>query len=132
MVQSLIINEALWSICGALVRVSGCCLLRVVLAVLEPSKRLRGAATGLLCLCIFHGLASVLEICLICRPIARQWDAQVEGLCGDQITSFIALESIGLALDVAILLAPLKPMLQIELNKKKTWGMMALFEAGAV
>ena len=48
----------------------------------------------------------MLELFLICRPFSRQWDPDVTGACGNQKVSFIVIESLGLLLDVSILIMP--------------------------
>ncbi|KAF2826708.1 hypothetical protein CC86DRAFT_19852, partial [Ophiobolus disseminans] len=91
--KSLTINEVLWSIAGALTRVSGCCLL---LQLFHTAVILCWSLTATFCVCIAHGIALVIEVCLICRPLAAQWDNDIGGLCGNQMASFAAIEIIGL------------------------------------
>lgn len=66
----------------------------------------RRIALSLLVLSILYGLVVLLEVFLICRPMAVDWDAHVDGTCGDQIVSYLVLEVLGLLLDFIILMVP--------------------------
>lgn len=57
---------------------------------------------------VSYGLVFMLNILLICRPTAAGWDVNMTGTCGNQIISYILLDTIGLLTDVAILATPLR------------------------
>jgi hypothetical protein len=84
----------------------------------------------LLCLCGVHGMVSILEVCLICRPLAAQWDPNTGGACGNQIASFVTIEVLGLALDVAILLLPVKPLIRLRVTMKQKLTLLFVFNSG--
>jgi hypothetical protein len=69
---------------------------------------------------------------LICRPMAAQWDPNVPGLCGNQIASFVALEVLGMVLDLTLMLVPSYFLANLHLNRRKKAGMIALFNTGAL
>ncbi|KAI8941682.1 hypothetical protein NX059_002893 [Plenodomus lindquistii] len=125
--KSVIVNEVLWSFCGALLRISGCCILRKIFGVFSVLKWI---ITAILCLSVVHGIASVLEVCLICQPIEASWDPNVKGLCGNQIASFLAVEIIGLGLDMAMLLAPIPVTISLRIPLKTRIGIIVIFELG--
>jgi hypothetical protein len=81
---------------------------------------------------IIHGIASVLEVCLVCRPLAAQWDPNVKGLCGNQMASFAAIETSGILIDVAILLTPAILVLKLQTAFKKKIATILVFDAGAM
>jgi hypothetical protein len=83
-------------------------------------------------MCILHGVASVLEVCLICRPIAAQWDPDVKGKCGNQIVSFVTIEVTGMALDIAILVSPLPGMRYLRVEKWEKLKIVFILDVGAV
>jgi hypothetical protein len=85
-------------------------LLKVLAAF---GKHLRFLLIGTLCMSIAHGVASVLEVCLICRPLAAQWDPDVDGLCGNQMASFAAIEITGLVLDTVIIVSPIPAIMSL-------------------
>jgi hypothetical protein len=80
-------------------------------------------------MCIVHGVASVLEVCLICRPIAAQWDPDVKGKCGNQIVS-VTIEVTGM--DIAILVSPLPRLLYLPIEKWRKLKFVFILDVGAV
>jgi hypothetical protein len=74
----------------------------------------------------------VLEVCLICRPLASQWDPNVEGLCGNQIASFVAIETSGMLLDVAILDSLVVGLSHFQTSLRKKLVIVLLLDAGAM
>lgn len=60
-------------------------------------------ATSDLCL---YGAVVILEIFLICRPLAVDWKTRLDGKCGDQVRSYVALEILGLLIDINLALPP--------------------------
>jgi hypothetical protein len=119
----------LWSICGALIRISGCCILRELFVVFSNFFQV---TTALICLCIAHGIASVLEVCLICRPVTKQWDPNARGLCGNQTASYMALEVSGLVLDLAILFTPLPPLISSSIKTARKLSVIVVLDAAAL
>ncbi|ROV89875.1 hypothetical protein VPNG_10248 [Cytospora leucostoma] len=101
--KSLLVTEALWSIVNGLIRVAAGLSMR---RMFSPTGccRLPGLITMIMSAVLV--LASILQVYLICRPFAAQWDPRVMGTCGDQLLSFTVLESAGLILDIAILAWP--------------------------
>lgn len=83
-------------------------------------------------LCVIHGIASVLESFLICHPSAAAWNPKIEGSCQGQIVSYIILEVVGLALDVAILVLPLRRIATLHLPFEGKRNLMLVFSVGAV
>ena len=49
-----------------------------------------------------YGLVVFLEVFLICRPMAVDWNTHVNGTCGNQIISYLVLEVFGLLFDFTI------------------------------
>jgi hypothetical protein len=127
--KSLIISEVLWSLCGCLIRVSGCCFLRRIFFSFYPLSYI---LITILWLCIAHGVASVLEPCLICRPLAAQWNPLSGGLCGNQMASFTAIEVTGLALDLAILASPVPGLCSLHMNLAQRLKIILIIDSGAL
>jgi hypothetical protein len=64
--------------------------------------------------------------------MAAQWDPNVQGLCGNQIASFVALEVLGMVLDLALLFVPSYVVAKLQLNRRKKAGIIVLFNTGAL
>ncbi|KAF1957944.1 hypothetical protein CC80DRAFT_491267 [Byssothecium circinans] len=66
--KSITIHEALWSTVNTLIRISACLALRRIFFIPGEGKR----ALVVMSISILHGLASILDLALICRPISAQ------------------------------------------------------------
>ena len=86
----------------------------------------------LLFIIVSHTLGSILEIVLICRPFSAQWNSDLVGVCGNQQVSFIVIESIGLALDIVLLLLPLPSILSLHVTMEKKIGIVIVVDIGAM
>lgn len=67
---------------------------------------------------MLYGLVVFLETFLICRPMAVDWNAHIDGTCGNQVVSYVVLEVFGLLLDFAILVLPLPVLWALKINLK--------------
>ena len=83
-------------------------------------------------LSLTHGIASVIEVLLICRPLSAQWDSEAGGACGNQILSFIIVECVGIALDIALLGIPLFSIPKLHISMKKKAHIIIALDAGVV
>lgn len=80
--------------------------------------------------CLFHGVASMLGMFLVCRPIAANWDPTVDGTCGNVLVSYVFMESVGLFLDVAILIVPPLFIFRLQIERRRMWRISVVFETG--
>ena len=84
----------------------------------------------LLVIVILYGLVVVLEAFLICRPMAVDWNAHIDGTCGNQVVSYLALEVIGLLLDFAILVLPLPRIWRLPIPFRDRLSLSMLLSIG--
>lgn len=98
--QSLLVNQTLWGVVNTLIRTSAILLFKKTFGSVSESARL--IAHLLLFLSILYGLVVFLEVFLICRPMAVDWNTYVNGTCGNQTTSYLVLEVFGLLFDFTI------------------------------
>ena len=84
----------------------------------------------LLVIAILFGLVVVLETFLICRPLAVDWSAHIDGICGDQVVSYLVLEVLGLLLDLAILVLPLPVLWRLQFGLKMKIKVTILLSMG--
>lgn len=92
----------------------------------------RYTAIAIMILSAALGMASIIQIFLICKPFASQWDPRVLGTCGDQVTSFIIIESAGLFLDIVILALPLKFIPRVQMRVKEKFRVILLMNIGVM
>lgn len=94
------INETLWAVTNTLIRVTALIFIHKIFKIY---KSIRFIVYILGIVCILYGCAVVLDVFLICSPIAAAWNTQISGACGDQIASYVLLEVLGLLMDIIIL-----------------------------
>lgn len=76
--------------------------------------------------------ASIIQIFLICQPFAAQWDPHILGTCGDQVTSFLVIETAGLLLDIGILSLPPIIITRLRTATKMKVQLVLVLNIGAV
>lgn len=86
----------------------------------------------LVVLCALLAGASVLQVFLMCTPLAATWDKNMAGTCGDQAASFMAFESLGLALDVAVLAVPAVYVMRLKASLQRRLAAIVVLDAGAM
>ncbi|KAF2661058.1 hypothetical protein K491DRAFT_754255 [Lophiostoma macrostomum CBS 122681] len=126
--KSLLVSEALWTLANTSIRVS---------ALLSISRlfgcMMHTSVWGISFLVTtLHGLASVLEIFLICRPFSAQWDVDATGACGNQEASFLVIEIIGLGLDLIMMIYPTISVLGLPISRKKKVMICMTLDAGCI
>ncbi len=95
-------------------------------------RKYKWITRSLLVLSILYGLVVFLEIFLICRPMAVDWNAHVDGTCGNQIVSYLVLEVLGLVLDFTIIIVPLLCIWKPQIQWPRKVSIAALFSIGAL
>jgi hypothetical protein len=89
-------------------------------------------ANGLIIVSALHCIAVVLEVFLICRPMAAAWNNNLAGTCGDQIVSYVVLEILGLLIDLVILVWPVWLLATLQLSPKTKAWLIFIFSSGSV
>lgn len=109
-----------------LVKISICCLLdRIFIA--------RWFKIGIRCaiaLAVCWAIMTVLIGICICKPVARNWDTNIPGSCGNQNAAFSAVGYIDLLSDGLILVLPIPIVLQLQLPRANKIGLLAIFCGG--
>ena len=95
--------------------------------IFSPKKNLRWIWWPLLILSVLYGLVIILEIFLICRPMAVDWNASINGKCGNQIVSYVVLEILGLLLDFIIIMMPIPIIWSLQVNRARRFGLSFFF-----
>jgi hypothetical protein len=88
----------MWTITNTLIRISTALFLTKIFGVGGRCW----SCTIVLCFSALHGIASVLDLLLICRPISAQWKSEVTAICGNQQTSFVVIETSAVIIDCMI------------------------------
>jgi hypothetical protein len=67
---------------------------------------------------------------LICRPFAKTYSLTVEGTCGDQVASFIAIGAFNIITDIIIITLPLPTVWALKMSTANKLGMTGVFLVG--
>lgn len=126
MMQSVFANEILWGCVNTLLRVSALLFIRKIFGVTDSIRRFM---TISIIISSAFGIALCISPLLVCRPISAAWDPSSS--C-DEIPSFVALEAIGLALDIAIAIVPVTLLWRINLPVLKKLSISLAFSVGAL
>ena len=86
----------------------------------------------LIVLSVLYGLVVFLEVFLICRPMAVDWNAHIDGTCGDQVVSYLVLEVLGLLLDVTIAAVSIPYLWALQMALAKKCLTQLMFSIGAL
>ena len=127
--QSLLVSQTLWGLVNTFIRMSA------ILFIGRVFGRARGMLLIirlLLVLSILYGLVVFLEVFLICRPMAVDWNVHVDGTCGDQVLSYLVLEVLGLVLDFAILTVPIPYIWRLQMKLTRKLSTATMFSIGAL
>ena len=102
------------------------------LRVFSPSEAARWQLRGWTILSILLQTALVLDVCLICHPIKAAWDTSVKGRCGNQVLSFVLLESIGLFIDLGIIYTPISTIWSMRMSYTGKIVAVCVFSTGSL
>ncbi|KAK3305421.1 uncharacterized protein B0T15DRAFT_493589 [Chaetomium strumarium] len=75
-------------------------------------------------------VGNLLQVFLICRPFRRTYDPTVDGTCGNQIASFIAIGAFNIISDVMILTLPLPTVWSLKMATPAKLGLTGVFLIG--
>ncbi|KAL1835764.1 hypothetical protein VTJ49DRAFT_6094 [Mycothermus thermophilus] len=75
-------------------------------------------------------IANILQVFLICRPFAKTYTIGIEGECGDQIASFIAIGVFNIVTDVFIITLPLPTVWGLKMSTATKLGLTGVFVVG--
>lgn len=127
MTKSVVAVEILWTSANSWVRIS----VLHFYTTLFPSRPFNLYAWSLLILTAGNYFTTVLAAFLICRPFAFNWDKTIpNGFCGNLDGYYLASSLIGLALDLAIVCAPMPMLWNLKLKPAKKVGLICLFGIG--
>lgn len=134
MSESLWANEALWALVNTLLRLS------VILSTMRifPYPAFGSAESwarfnsALIIISILYAISILLELFLICRPLAAVWDPNSNGSCGNELLAYVILESCGLVLDLVLVVVPILQIRLLQMSSKRKRQVGSVFSLGGV
>ncbi|KAH6847069.1 hypothetical protein B0I37DRAFT_137465 [Chaetomium sp. MPI-CAGE-AT-0009] len=96
------------------------------------NRGLRRATMAAIIFVSVWSVGNILQVFLICRPFAKTYTPQLEGTCGDQVASFIAIGSFNIITDVIILTLPLPTVWALKMSTPAKLGLTGVFLVGLI
>ncbi|KAK4124292.1 hypothetical protein N657DRAFT_680304 [Parathielavia appendiculata] len=96
------------------------------------NRSLRIATKATLVFVMLWSVGNTLQVFLICRPFAKTYSLTVEGVCGDQIASFIAIGAFNIITDLIILTLPLPTVWSLKMSTPAKLGLTGVFLVGLI
>ncbi|KAI0802601.1 hypothetical protein GGR55DRAFT_664826 [Xylaria sp. FL0064] len=127
--KSLLVHEELWALVNILIRLSASIAIKALFGNIRQWGILSNVA---MTFSILHGIFPLLIGALVCRPLNAAWDPNVEGTCINQTASFIAIEAIGLAIDILVLAVPCLVIPRLVMSRKRQWALVLLLSSGSL
>ncbi|KAL2163617.1 hypothetical protein VTH06DRAFT_5675 [Thermothelomyces fergusii] len=96
------------------------------------NQGLRLAVKAALAFVMLWNIGNILQVFLICRPFAKTYSLTVEGECGDQVASYIAIGAFNVISDAIILTLPLPTVWSLKMSTPTKLGLTGVFLVGLV
>jgi hypothetical protein len=122
-------SKVLYALSVGCIKVSICWVLA---RIFGTSKAIVLGARALIWLSAAWALMTILIGMLICRPVRKNWYTAVPGHCGNQNAAFASVAIVNLAIDLAILILPIRPLLRLQLPLANRLALLAIFSMGMV
>ena len=119
-------NEILWTLINSIIRVIGILLIDRLLG----NFRANLTSFVLILLSISLGLATILDVFLICHPVTDSFDDSSGGECGNQVISYVILEGFGALIDFVILSLPIPSILTLPIGWRKKMFYSSMISTG--
>lgn len=75
-------------------------------------------------------LANIIQVFVICRPFASNWDVTITAVCGNRPAAFTAIGAAHMVIDVAIMLLPVHYIRQLQMPTSSKLGICLIFLVG--
>ena len=121
--QALLVGEVTWAVAVTFIRAS---ILALYIRIFR-TKSFRWACYVAHAINAAFGAATILGSCLICLPIAYNWDHSIAGgYCGNQKSLDLFIGIFNLLMDVTVVVLPMPVLwgLQMAVGKKMVLSMM--------
>lgn len=96
------------------------------------NRGLRMATVAAIIFVSVWSIGNFLQVFLICRPFAKTFTPGMDGTCGDQVASFIAIGCFNIITDVIILTLPLPTVWALKMSTPAKLGLTGVFLVGLV
>lgn len=121
--------EALYGLTLMLVKLS---VLRFYGRIFAPSRWFTWAVWVTAAAVVCWMVSVVLETFLLCRPLAYNWDASVDGVCGNRNAVFVIAGITNMVTDFMVLIVPIPCILKLQMPVGQRIGLLLVFGMGVM
>ena len=79
---------------------------------------------------VAYFVACIFTICLLCRPVAYNWNILLDGTCGNTVAIEYFSAAFNMILDLWVVYLPLPAVWTRKLSSQKKWVLTASFSLG--
>ncbi|KAK8152888.1 hypothetical protein IWX90DRAFT_40812 [Phyllosticta citrichinensis] len=95
-----------------------------------PHARLQLLAYLCMAVVLAWWVGNVLQILLMCRPFAKNWNNALPGRCGNRPIGFTIIGALNMVTDVVIILLPLPWVHRLQMPRRAKMGLYLMFGIG--
>ncbi|KAJ5182546.1 hypothetical protein N7492_000162 [Penicillium capsulatum] len=90
----------------------------------------RKIIVGVIAAVVLNQLICTLVMCLVCLPVAKQWNPNLDGRCLNQVQFYYGLAGTSIGFDVMIIILPLPVLWRLRLGLKEKVVLTFIFVLG--
>jgi len=103
------------------------------LRIFGKSKPFRLQSYVLITVLGLWAVAGLLDIVLICKPLAYNWDTSMKGgHCGNRQISYKVEGGINVATNFLTMVLPIPQIMHLQLHMRQTWSLVVMFGLGCL
>ncbi|MCJ1421896.1 hypothetical protein MMC32_008263 [Xylographa parallela] len=117
-----------WTLANTAVKIS---VLHLYITIFQ-TRSFRYAAYFAMFLTAGYAITNCLQLLLICRPIAYNWDKTINGTCSSEAVPFLASACINMGIDVIIVVLPMPMLWRLQMPTQRKVALSVIFGMGAL
>ncbi|KAJ9215666.1 hypothetical protein DTO166G4_2772 [Paecilomyces variotii] len=119
--------EALYGIAMSLVKTS---IMLFFFRIFGSKRSFRISVAVVMAIVWMWAVSVILETLLLCRPLAYNWDAIIDGVCGEKNATFVAAGTLNLVTDLMVMALPIPHIWKLRLSVPKKLALCLVFCMG--
>lgn len=125
----MLIGEVLWTVSVFLIRAS---VLQLYIRIFR-TRSFRMTCYVVHAVNAVYSFSTIFATCLVCRPLAYNWDTSIPGgVCGDQKSLDLFIGIFNLFMDVTVVILPMPVLWGLQMATGKKLVLSGMFGMGIV
>ncbi|KAJ9283599.1 hypothetical protein DTO027B5_9056 [Paecilomyces variotii] len=119
--------EALYGIAMSLVKTS---IMLFFFRIFGTKRSFRISVAVVMVIVWMWAVSVILETLLLCRPLAYNWDATIDGVCGERNATYVVAGTLNLVTDLMVMALPIPHIWKLKLSVPKKLALCLVFCMG--